>query len=261
MTVADKTPVPASWFAEFIDVLVLSQDDAAATLLRVVEALPECTHAAQETAGVALDGLQVSHTFSNGEAFSARFEPGTASELVDWVNRACQLIDAMRGGDAAELWDVLTSLKDEAHGVAESANMAEALANQASERVEASEHVFRHLLEASERIGSVSRMIAQVAQQTNLLALNATIEAARAGEAGKGFSVVANEVKALSGETSQATDDIRASVETIRSDSATVNEVMEEITGYVHTILGLQTTTTTWLQELDARINELLAGR
>jgi len=70
---------------------------------------------------------------------------------------------------------------------------------------------------AADRIGAVMGLIKSVAYHTNLLALNATIEAARAGAAGRGFAVVASEVKALSGQTMRAADEIVSQVEAIQS--------------------------------------------
>lgn len=73
-----------------------------------------------------------------------------------------------------------------------------------------------------DRVGNVAEKINSVASQTNLLALNATIEAARAGEAGRGFAVVANEVKALSGQTTEATKQIK---DVVASLHASIGEI------------------------------------
>ncbi len=89
---------------------------------------------------------------------------------------------------------------------------ANAIAAKAVSEAEWTNATVKELNEAAGRIGDVVRLITDVAEQTNLLALNATIEAARAGDAGRGFAVVAGEVKALSGQTAKATEDITAQI-------------------------------------------------
>jgi len=94
---------------------------------------------------------------------------------------------------------------------------------QAGERVQA-------LTVASTEINGILTVIKKISDQTNLLALNATIEAARAGQAGKGFAVVAHEVKQLSQQTKQATENIVEKIHRIQQDVAAIASSMQGIT-------------------------------
>ncbi|MFH1810764.1 MAG: methyl-accepting chemotaxis protein [Pseudomonadota bacterium] len=64
------------------------------------------------------------------------------------------------------------------------------------------------LTDRIETVAALLRGISDVARRTNLLSLNAAIIASQAGEHGRQFQVVAEEVKALSGQTAGLTRDI-----------------------------------------------------
>ncbi|GAB6094472.1 hypothetical protein JCM14469_07240 [Desulfatiferula olefinivorans] len=106
-------------------------------------------------------------------------------------------------------------------------------------------------------IDKVTEVITDISDQTNLLALNATIEAARAGEAGKGFSVVANEIKELARQTSEATREIKMRVEGIQSATDETIHDMEAISTVVHSVNEIVTAIAEAVEEQSLTTREI----
>jgi predicted transcriptional regulator YheO len=80
--------------------------------------------------------------------------------------------------------------------------------------------------ESLNRTNQILKLIDDVASQTKMLGLNAAIEAARAGEAGRGFTVVAQEIRKLSDNTTRSTSEI---TEVLNSIKANMEQIVENI--------------------------------
>lgn len=85
------------------------------------------------------------------------------------------------------------------------------------------------LMNNSKEMETIVSIVTNIANQTNLLSLNAAIEAARAGEAGKGFSVVASEVRKLSEQTKQSTENVALLLKNTTKQTEKLNYSMDRI--------------------------------
>ncbi len=140
------------------------------------------------------------------------------------------------------------SLADSIGAIGTTVSDVRRVVGEAVEQSQRTETIVTSLFDAAGKIGSVVKLINNIASQTNLLALNATIEAARAGEAGRGFAVVATEVKTLAKQSAQATEEIARQVDAIRQ---ATKEAVAAIGGINATISHVNGMTMTMAQAMD----------
>lgn len=145
------------------------------------------------------DQLQQTSEASRNKVISFRSSSDQQLELVSSVNQS------------------VASLTEAIHEISNSVELVSNVCNNADQNVADTSSVFKNLQDVTNRVTEIIGVISDIAEKTNLLALNATIEAARAGEAGKGFSVVANEVKGLSRQTSESSQNVTELIEEIRA--------------------------------------------
>ncbi|MGN0480297.1 MAG: methyl-accepting chemotaxis protein [Lachnospiraceae bacterium] len=125
---------------------------------------------------------------------------GGISKTIDSIrDNTHSMIDTLRDG--------IGSISDSLEIVAESSDKI----NEINIQTQA----FKNKVEA---ISNIIDVVRDVAEQSNLLALNASIEAARAGEAGRGFAIVAEQVSALSVNTTNSADDVSKYVDELKQD-------------------------------------------
>ncbi|MGY3546399.1 methyl-accepting chemotaxis protein [Bradyrhizobium sp. USDA 4472] len=136
--------------------------------------------------------------------------------------------------------------------ISETMVKARSVVDTAVSRVEGADGQAQRLTTATDAMGGIVELIANITGQINLLALNATIESARAGEAGRGFAVVASEVKSLASQAKQATDKINAEIGALTGASGDVLGALNAIKSAIVNVDEYVTSTAAAVDEQSA---------
>jgi len=190
--------------------------------------------------------LQATASSMEANALTTDSQTQQVAEAAEGASENVQTVAAA----AEELHSSITEISRQ---VSESARISAAAVKEA----ERTNTMVESLAEAADRIGTVVRLIHDIASQTNLLALNATIEAARAGEAGKGFAVVANEVKSLANQTAKATEDISSQVTNVQSATREAVDAIQTISKTIGNINSISAAIAAAVEEQGAATREI----
>ncbi|PAB57251.1 methyl-accepting chemotaxis protein [Anaeromicrobium sediminis] len=214
----------------------------------MIENIRDLIKGTQESSKVVLESSMALGTITNETTVAATEVARTIEEIATGANE--QAKDTENGvikiNELAEEIDMIgqstATMKDISNETGsltvEGLNKVKELTQKSKETYDATvkvNDVVEMVDEKAKNIGMITEAISQIAEQTNLLALNAAIESARAGEHGRGFSVVAEEVRKLAEESSNAANEIRDLIGAIQKESkyaveavGKVNEIMKE---------------------------------
>src|SRR3990170_4976128 len=170
------------------------------------------------------------------------FETSEAAAEVAWrVSNASEIADGAAEA-TREMTRSITAITCEVKQQA-------GLSSDAAEASRRGDGLVRQLVDRARGIREIVCSIETVANKTNLLALNATIEASRAGEAGRGFAIVAQEIKELSRQTSEATRRIASLADEVEMGVDCVVASFSEVGGQVEGMSVIAATIATAVEQ------------
>jgi archaellum component FlaC len=161
------------------------------------------------------------------EVYGIRFK----SYAVPLFDESNKVIGVVVVGKSLERKNEIAALSEDlSSSLQQIALSIEHISSEVQNIVHANENILKEVNVASESTKGTDNIlgfIQNISKQTNLLGMNAAIEAAKAGEHGRGFSVVAQEIRKLSGSSSES---IRKIDEVLKQIGQSVGNISQKVT-------------------------------
>lgn len=132
-------------------------------------------------------------------------------QSVENVNSEIQLENEVANTTVNETKLMVEGVNQAAAGIDNAASFAKSLGQlteKSTSDIESLVRLLDSIKQSSAEIMNVIKIVSDFSRKTNMLAMNASIEAAHSGDAGKGFAVIAHEINALAGQSSEQTSKI-----------------------------------------------------
>lgn len=239
------------------DVVSYSTDEPGSILLTMKGFLANLKSIVSSTQGVSGDLASASIEMSGtAESFSmnAQNQASTAEEVTATAEEVSAGVDKI-ATDAQQQYEgitfLLSQIKDLDQSINQTASMIRetaVISSQISQKAREGEQsltgmnsAMTRIIQSSDEMTGIVKIINDISEQINLLSLNAAIEAARAGDAGRGFAVVADEISKLAEQTASSikeidrliktnTDQIQSGMTYIGNTTRNIGSIIEGVT-------------------------------
>ena len=182
-------------------------------------------------------GAELQHDFA---ASSARIEISTQglqegsvviAQGAGEVSDSCNIVQGKIKETEAQIGQLNEEVRKFEEALAENRENVEAMkgqVNSVTDIIDESGMVFRTMEERMREIVGIAKQINDISFKLTILSLNASVEAARAGEAGSGFEVLATEMRELSENSSNFSNQVS---EVVKDLSVSVEQTSERFAG------------------------------
>ena len=200
--------------------LINSTSKVGEIVLKNTDVMTEVSKQAHSTAQQIAESIETIAIGAQEQADDAQ----SSSEIMELLARRIMGVN----DNIQDVMEVAQEIRETSNNAGDTVNTLHTRSSSALEKFKKVQEDIRELSEKALEIGKIIDLIEGISEQTSLLSLNASIEAARAGAAGKGFGVVADEIKRLAEQTSDATRTIASIVREIVQET---QEAVEEVEG------------------------------
>ena len=229
-------------FMDKLNDIIISLSENAKNLGKASEQLEKSSTNTVITAN-GMDG-QITNVAAAGEELSVNIQ--SMSQGADQISTS-----------AREVSKSVNDLRNSIQEVAKNCTKGAEIAQDANVKTQGTSNDIHELGKVAQEIEGVVDLIRNVAEQTNLLALNASIEAASAGDAGQGFAVVANEVKELAQQTTDATREIEGKISQIRDRIQVSIESITEVSKVIQNVNTISVDISETMEKQSLTTNEI----